>query len=362
MGLDRRGADLQAELIHRTFDGRFHLERGCVARGRIEGHRSVDNRGDGFRHAGRDRCATLRTHERVQRRHLVGSVVRVAPRREVKEHRADRPEIGAAIDLEPRGLFGRHVVDLAFEHTGGRLVDPMSGLRDPEVDDLDRPAARHEKVVRRNVAMHDVEQRTLVIAQLVRGVKTRASVCRESQDHPEGQELPATRCLPVQNAERVSVEPLHHDVEQPVLLAEVDDLRDVRVNDARSDARLVEEHAPKLGMARVLREDELDGEQLLEAVHTLKARSPHRSHAPLRDRVEELVTMHPVAGTQRRDGRCGTHGCRSYLRGSRSHVERRPSPGRTSPGSKSGGRRSLPTRGQDLRPARTTALSCRSEK
>jgi hypothetical protein len=85
-----------------------------------------------------------------------------------------------------------------------------------------------------------------------------------------------------------------------VLLAEVDDAGDVEVLDARGDARLVEEHLPETVVRRVLRQDGLDGDQLLEAVLAALARNPHARHTALGERPEQLVAVEPVPRRQRR--------------------------------------------------------------
>ena len=50
----------------------------------------------------------------------------------------------------------------------------------------------------------------------------------------------------------------------------------------------------------VLREDELHGEQLLEAVLAVQPREPHGGHAALRQRTKELVTIELIARIQSR--------------------------------------------------------------
>ena len=74
----------------------------------------------------------------------------------------------------------------------------------------------------------------------------------------------------------------------------IENLRDVRMLDARRDPRLVEEHVLEAHVRRVLRKDRLDRDELLEAVLSLEPRDPNARHAPFRDRAEELVTVEPT--------------------------------------------------------------------
>ncbi len=99
--------------------------------------------------------------------------------------------------------------------------------------------------------------------------------------------------------ERVAVDVLHDQVEDLVLLAEVEDLRDVGVLDARSDARLVEEHLLEAHVRGELREDRLDGDELLEAVLASLARDPDARHPPLGDGAQQLVAIELVARRKR---------------------------------------------------------------
>ena len=89
--------------------------------------------------------------------------------------------------------------------------------------------------------------------------------------------------------ERLAVDPLHREVEDLALLAELVDLADVRVMNDRRDARLVEEHPLELGLLGEVREDRLDRDGLREAALAVLARRPHARHAALRDGDEQLV-------------------------------------------------------------------------
>jgi hypothetical protein len=90
-------------------------------------------------------------------------------------------------------------------------------------------------------------------------------------------------------AERLAVEVLHGDPVGVVVLAEIEDLRDVRVVDARGDARLVEEHVDELIVLDEVRVDALDRDPLLEAAGPVHARQVHAGHAAGADLVDDAV-------------------------------------------------------------------------
>ena len=96
-----------------------------------------------------------------------------------------------------------------------------------------------------------------------------------------------------------AVDVLHRHVELAVLLAEVEHLDDVRVAEARADPRLVDEHGDEVRVARVLREDALDRDDLLEAVRAGAPREIDLRHPARRDPPEQLVRPQAQG---RRDG------------------------------------------------------------
>ena len=184
--------------------------------------------------------------EQVQRRELVVAFERRAAREQVVEDRADRPDVGAAVDRLAERLLGRHVLDLALEHARRwcRSATRSRAFAMPKSMSFATPLRADEDVLRRDVAVDDAEE----LARRVR----RSSCAACSPPHASARmrrttpvrdrRRPCARQRAMQLRERVAVDLLHHEVEDVVLLAEVEDLRDVRVLDARRDARLVEEH------------------------------------------------------------------------------------------------------------------------
>ncbi len=90
-------------------------------------------------------------------------------------------------------------------------------------------------------------------------------------------------------AQRVALDPLHHDVKHIVLLAEVEDLDDVWMSDPRGHTGLVEEHRFEFRIIRDVRQHRLDRDDLLKAASALQTRCPNGRHAALRDTHQDFV-------------------------------------------------------------------------
>ncbi len=95
--------------------------------------------------------------------------------------------MSARRSMTPDGLLGGHELDLPLEHPLRRVLgQAVARLGDAEVDELGDAVHRHEDVLRRDVAVHDVEQRAVPAADLVRGVQTAARVGEDAEHDPGG--------------------------------------------------------------------------------------------------------------------------------------------------------------------------------
>src|SRR5260370_21108835 len=81
-----------------------------------------------------------------------------------------------------------------------------------------------------------------------------------------------------QLVERLTLDPFHCQKEHALVFAEVQNLRDIGVSDARCDPCLIEEHLLETRIARVAGEDGLDGDELLESVFAEQSRNPNAGH------------------------------------------------------------------------------------
>ena len=141
-----------------------------------------------------------------------------------EQHAAERVDVGPRVDLDAARLLGRHVVGRAHREAGARqvLLGGRDGLGQPEVGQervLGAVLARDEDVAGLDVAVHEAVPVRLV---------ERAGDLRDDADRPLGLERrSASRIAPQVGALDVA----HRHVEQPVLLAGVEDLDGVRVVD-----------------------------------------------------------------------------------------------------------------------------------
>ena len=205
------------------------------------------------------------------------------PRQRLVEDRADREEIRALVGLLPEHLLRRHVAGRADQEAGARqLRTRLDGLRhvrrqparEPEVEELD--SVRGEEGVRRL-------QVPVQVAGLVQCLERGEHALRERQ-HLRERERPALEAA----RQRLALEQLHRDEEVARVLADVVDLADVRVLDARGGARL----APEALARRVVGlGDRLDGDAAAQA---LVFRREHDAHAALSEPVQDPVAAQPL--------------------------------------------------------------------
>jgi len=156
-------------------------------------------------------------------------------------------------------------------------------VRDAEIGDARDPVLADEHVLRRDVAVDEMERAAGVVHQLVGCMQP-----FERVDHDAQRNLGRKwTSLPGQASDQgVQREPVHelHDEKQPLRTA-LDRERgdDVRVTNARGEPRLVEEHRDEVLLARDVRVHELQGDEPLEAALADDAREVHGGHPALRD-------------------------------------------------------------------------------
>src|SRR5688572_30435049 len=154
------------------------------------------------------------------------------------EHRADREDVAAPIERQAAHLLGRHVAELALEHAGHRARVARRRLRDAEVDDLDLALVRDEHVLRRAVAVHDLERTPERIALAVRVVETLEHLGDAEARHRD-RHLHLVLAQPILDLEQIlAPDVLHRDEVRAVDAAELEDLTDVRVRELSGDLRL----------------------------------------------------------------------------------------------------------------------------
>src|SRR5688572_7189011 len=98
--------------------------------------------------------------------------------------------------------------------------------------------------------MHDREETSVITDELVRRVQPRARIADDARglttrERNARLNVFAFGARTEDAVDGHAVDPLHHEHQDAVVLGELVGRADVRMTDARSDARLVEEHLPE---------------------------------------------------------------------------------------------------------------------
>jgi hypothetical protein len=127
------------------------------------------------------------------------------------EHDAHGEDVAASVDRQAPHLLGRHVAELALEDARLRLAGLARGLGDAEVDELHLAVVRDEHVLRRDVAVHEVEVAAGGVLLVVRVVEALADLHGHVAGHGHGHGL-AALARPVEDrAQVLAVHVLHGD-------------------------------------------------------------------------------------------------------------------------------------------------------
>ena len=137
--------------------------------------------------------------------------------------------------------------------------------------------------------MDEAEELAVLAAELVGRVQAVRRVGAHAGGELHGHALASLLHAAHDLAERLAVEVLHGDPVGVVVLAEIEDLGDVRVVDAGRDPRLIEEHVDELIVLDEVRVDALDGDPLLEAAGPIHARQVDARHAADADLVDDAI-------------------------------------------------------------------------
>jgi hypothetical protein len=184
--------------------------------------------------------------------------------------------------------------ELPLEGARLRARHPVLELGDAEVHDLGHPFVGHEEVVRGHVPVNEVQLLAVFALQLVSGVEAIGGFGDDAASdlgrHRRAHLLGPSHDL----AERLAVEVLHGDPVRVLVLAELEDGRDVRVRDARRDVRLVEEHVHERLVLDEVRVDPLDGEPPLEAAEPIDPGEVHARHPAEANLVDDAVAAEEV--------------------------------------------------------------------
>ena len=234
----------------------------------------------------------------LQRLVIAGGAEQPAPGGELVEENAGGEHVAAGVDLLTERLLGGHVRDFALDAAAlgflARDVHLGARLGDAEIDDLRVSRERDDHVLRRDVAMDDVQRGAVEALFLVRVGETLADADDDLDGVLERELLvPFLLHLPDDAADVVPVDVLHRDVIRTAVLPDVERLHDVRVGECGGDPRLGEEHLDEVGITGHLREDPLDDDHLFEAGHAAHDRQIELGHTARGEPTHERVLAEP---------------------------------------------------------------------
>ncbi len=279
------GAEAAEVLGHRRDVGipprRVLLERPQADRLQVARHPRQELRGG-------HRLGVADQVERVQDR-------RPPERRPAGEHLVERGPQGVLVGgrpglLGPARLLGGHVAGRAEDRPAARLGRVgLQPLDQPEVGDLGRPVAREQDVGRLDVAVDDP-----AAVGHVHGPGQRL-------DDP-GRVLDGLRLGGDPLRQAAPIEELQREIGQAVVLADLEDLDDVRVVDGGDGAGLGLEAGQVAGSRAGAGEDHLERDQAVEPGLPRLVDDPH---AALAQHPQDLVAGDPRQGDIASPGRSG---------------------------------------------------------
>ena len=205
------------------------------------------------------------------------------------KHDAGGEDVGATIDAFSAELLRRHVGELPFEATVLGRLKPSDGLGDSEVEHAGDAVGADQNVLRRDVAVHEVERLASFRRRFVRSVEPvqRAAHDRRNDRRRDGEPF-ADRALQ-KPRERLAGHVLHDQEE--LAAGEYDVIRrdDVGVTDTRGEVRFVEEALVELGIEGDVRMQALDRDRPFEPSPPEHPPEMHGRHPPRCDGAVEGI-------------------------------------------------------------------------
>ena len=179
----------------------------------------------------RRRRQDLDVADLLQRREVALADEQPLAGEQLVEHDADREDVAAPVDRQAAHLLGRHVAELALEDARPGSCDALpAALAMPKSISLTSPSYADEDVLRRDVAVDEVQLAALRVALVVRVVEPLADLHDDEAGLRDRHRLAALAAQRSKmRAQVLAVDVLERDEVAVVDLAEVEDLGDVRV-------------------------------------------------------------------------------------------------------------------------------------
>ena len=219
-------------------------------------------------------------------------------------HDPEAEHIGAAIEVGIRQLLRRAVGELALDAARVGLGEAHDGLGHAEVRDTRASVDAQEDVLRRDVAVHDLEMFAQGSRRFVGVVEPVRRLGQELHAHAQRHDTARLGRGLEHAPEGHADDQLHHDVERTLIVPpKVEGLDDVGTRDVGRDPRLVQEHGHEILVLGQVRQHALDGDELLKSRFAAHTGGPNLGHPTGRDAKEHLVAPHLACG--RRSHRFG---------------------------------------------------------
>jgi hypothetical protein len=230
-----------------------------------------------------------------RRLEIVGAGKEPPQRDGLPERHAHAEDVHAPVEGLTPQLLGGHEIQLAFDHPHLGVGVAALGLGDAEVHDARAAVDADDNILRRHIAVDDLQVLSFGAVQLMGGVQAREGVEADAQGDAE-RDTPTQRHRHLLHVgEGVALDVVHDEEDEVVLLAYVDDGDDIGVVDGRGDAGLVEKHVDKLVVLGEVRVHHLDGDQSPYPCPTRRAREIHRGHAAGANLGDDVITPDPRA-------------------------------------------------------------------
>ena len=201
-------------------------------------------------------------------------------------HDGKAVDVAALVDRLRHGLLGGDVAQCAEQDAGcgSKVVDLPA--REPEVDDLRDAVDTEHEISRRQIAVHEPEQLAIGAGG---GVGVRQPIQRGDRDRQGDliREHPLLLPQPVHRAFEIHADDVfHRHAEGAVLVAGIDDARDVLVAQVRCDVGFAVESRLRRVVAFELRQQALEDANLFRPI---LLGDEHLGHAPGRQVLEDAV-------------------------------------------------------------------------
>jgi hypothetical protein len=205
------------------------------------------------------------------------------------QHDADPEHVTAPIDLLAAHLLGGEIAELSLQDAGARAARFVRRLGDAEVDQLHVAFERDQHVLRRDVAMHQLERTAHRVALLVCVVEPLADLHHHVADEIDRQLFARLASVLEDGAQVLAVHVFERDEVAVTDPSEIEDLRDVGVGELHRQLRLIDEHRDEVGVGGDVGEDALDRDDALEALDAERLGAEHLGHAARVDAVKQRI-------------------------------------------------------------------------